>query len=160
MQKFIHITLLFSALCFFPGINLYAATDIDQGYVALANKEYLKATQYFQIAIKNNPASIEAKLGLAKTYVQRGKRKRVEVLTENIIKIEPNNIEALLLQSQVYMWNSDWELSQQTLNKILGINPQNVKALTYLSQTLYSLNKSQEADAIYEQIKQIQGNLQ
>lgn len=144
--------------CVFVSINLYAASDLDQGYTALANKELIKATQFFQMALKTNPNLISAKIGLAKTYKRRGYKKLLQELINDILKQQTNHIEALLLQGQLYMWENDWLSAKSVFNRILNLDANNIQALSYLSNTLNSMGDVQAADVVNEKIKQLQEN--
>ena len=139
-------------------INLYAASEIERGYSALTNKDLKKATQHFQIVLANDPESINAKLGLAKTYKLRGLKKSTQKLVHDILKNEPDNLEALLLEGQLHLWNAEWLQSQHTFEKIISLDEKNILAHTFLVQALSYMGKLSEADAIYEKLKKLQGN--
>jgi len=150
-----NIIIIMSVFCSLLNSDLYAS-DLTSGYVALEAKDYKVATRYFQLVIKDDPASLEAKLGLAKVYRARGKKRRMKVLVTDVLNVTPNDIDALQLQAELYLWDRDFRSAHNVFTKILEIDDQNTQALMSLANTLNALGKIEEADAIYNRTNALQ----
>ncbi len=151
-----NIIFFMSVFCSLLSANLYAS-NLTNGYAALEAKDYKVATRYFQLMIKDDPDSLQAKLGLAKVYKARGKKTRMQILVTDVLNITPNDIDALQLQGEIYLWSKDWKSAHSVFTKILKLDNQNTKSLISLAITLNALGKTEDADVIYNKIKLLQG---
>lgn len=139
--------------------SIYASTEIEQGYSELKNNDLNAATQSFQIAIKNDPNSLDAKLGLAQTYNRRGYKNSVQSLVGEILDVSPNNVGALLLQGQLYVRSKDWAAAKDIFENIISVDGNNLDAHLYLANALNKLGDAKAAMVVYEKLKLIQETL-
>ena len=100
----------------------YSDTDIDKGEVALKNHKLEQAKQHFLTALRRNPDSVEAKIGLAKIYRQDRRNYEIEErLVQQVLEVDPDNIEGLRLQAEIYYSREEWVLASATYKKIISI---------------------------------------
>ena len=134
----------------------YSDTDIDKAEVELKNHRLEQAKQHFLTALRHNPDSIEAKIGLAKIYRRDSRNYEIEEsLVRQVLEAEPDNIEGLRLQGEMYYRNNEWTLASTTYKKILSIYPDDYAAHISLSVILRELGDFEGARRLSENMEKM-----
>lgn len=146
-------SVLFFSLFILNCQNVFSETALENGYSALESSQTKKAIQYFQIALKENPVSLEAKLGLASSYYRKRHINQTEKLIDQVLKIEPNNIEALFLKAKIEYSRNNLEYAKTVLINIIDQQPDNIEVNMALANLLNAMGETALADEIYEKFK-------
>jgi tetratricopeptide (TPR) repeat protein len=134
----------------------YSDTDIDKGKVELKNHRLEQAKQHFLTALRRNPDSVEAKIGLAKIYRQDRRNYEIEEsLVRQVLEADPDNIEGLRLQGEIYYSNEEWTLASATYKKIISIYPDDYAAHVNLSVILRELGDFEGVRRLSEDMKKM-----
>ena len=145
--------ILFFALISVNCSNVFSATALENGYSALESNQTKKAIQYFQIALKENPDSVEAKLGLASSYYRKRIIEQTENLIDQVLQTEPSNVEAIFLKAKIEYRKNNLEYAKTLLVKVVDKQPDNIEANMTLANVLNALGETALADDIYEKFK-------
>lgn len=98
---------------------------IQNGEEFLERREYSAAYTSYQNAVKNNPHSIKATIGLAESAYHLQKWKEAEYNFLRVIKSQPENTRAIVGLSQTYLRIGHPEKALEFLNPLLEENPYN-----------------------------------
>ncbi len=73
----------------------YVAEELNKlGIEQVKKKEVLKALDYFERAVEYNPGFVDARLNMARGYVNMGWWNEAKTAYSEILKLEPDNVEA------------------------------------------------------------------
>ncbi|MDP3509323.1 MAG: tetratricopeptide repeat protein [Candidatus Melainabacteria bacterium] len=128
---------------------------LSQGEKLCNQFKYKEAEPYFSQALKSNPRSVAALLGLSKVYRHQGKANQSYSLIKTAISIEPNNGLCYLESGKLFQKMQRYDRAIQDCKKAVGLAPNNSEAYYYLgwSQDLFgdkeaakSLHKAVQLD--------------
>lgn len=89
----------------------------------LANGQPEEAELHFKILLANSTAGNDAKLGLAKCYVQQGKNSAAVVILEELLEAKPDDTDLLLLISRALLRNDESAKAIEYYKRCLALNP-------------------------------------
>lgn len=89
----------------------------------LANGQSEDAETHFKILLANSAAGNDAKLGLAKCYVQQGKNSAAVVILEELLEAKPDDTDLLLLISRALLRNDESAKAIEYYKRCLALNP-------------------------------------
>lgn len=130
---------------------------IANAETAIMQKDLNKAIQLYQIALRDNPSSIAATMGLAKCYFRKGQKQRVAVLLQQILVQHDNDAEALLLRGRLHLANKENDQAIEDFESVISNNPSHVEAHYHLVNSLNMAGKSVEAKAVLNKMQTLIG---
>jgi tetratricopeptide (TPR) repeat protein len=117
--------------------------SVSQGYVLLNRGWVNDAIAAFQSALKSNPRSLDARLGLAIAYQRAGQDSAAWQAYQNVLVQDPNNRTALQAVGQLGSYRSEWQAQGiAALTTLLQLTPTDLaarsqRALLYGYQGLF-----------------------
>ncbi len=109
-----------------------------RGYNLLKKGWVDDAINAFKQALKRNPQSLQAKLGLAIAYNRAGRIEKAFQTYQQVLAQDPNNQAALKIVGMMGTYRPQWnKLGIKALNTLLELNPDDVQS-RYYRALLYS----------------------
>ena len=130
-----------------------AAGNLQAGDAAYNAHDMTKAIQQYQIELKNNPDSLEARIGLAKCYSKKGYKSSSSTLIEEVLLMDSSNEDALLLKSAAYIKQKKFDEASQLIDRVLNVDPDNITAHSYLVRIHNALGDFETAEQLAVKIK-------
>jgi len=121
------------------------------GWLFYLNKQYMDAIKYYKKASLINPNSLEAKLGLAKTYLETSSFKDAERECQQILKIDHYNYYANLSLIKALVGEKKYDTADEIIKKMLTIYPTDTVYLEQLA-IVYKLTANPYLQQLYEDI--------
>jgi tetratricopeptide (TPR) repeat protein len=118
---------------------------VAQGELLNEKYNYGDAASLFQDALKTNPNSVRALLGLAVSKQDSGSE--VNAVLDQALHINPNYPSALTLKARFDLENDKADASREGVEKALAINSASTEAIAIRAASLYLSNKKPEMDA-------------
>lgn len=89
----------------------------------LTNREPGEAEKHFKIVLTNDTSNRDAKVGLAKCYVDQEKSSAAVVILEELLEAKPDDTDLLLLISRALLRNDESAKAIEYYKRCLAINP-------------------------------------
>lgn len=121
------------------------------GWLFYLNKHYMDAIKYYKKASLINPNSLEAKLGLARTYLETSSFKDAERECQQILKTDLYNYYANLFLIKALLAEKKYDTANAIIKKMLTIYPTDTVYLEQLA-IVYKLTTNPYLQQIYEDI--------
>lgn len=110
-----------------------------------------QAIAAFQQALRSNPNSLEAKLGLAQAYQKAGKDAEAWAAFQRVLEQDPNNKPALQAVGLLGGYRAEWQVRGiEALNTLLDQNPNDTQARAQRGLLLGYQGRYAEAFADYQ----------
>jgi cellulose synthase operon protein C len=110
----------------------------QRGYNLLKKGWVNDAIKAFQQALRNNPQSLNAKLGLAISYNRAGRIDDAWNTYQKVLSQDPDNQSALKIVGILATYRPDWQVRGiEALTSLLQLNPNDIQARSYRA-LLYS----------------------
>ncbi|HWX40899.1 MAG TPA: tetratricopeptide repeat protein [Blastocatellia bacterium] len=135
----------------------YAEAYIGQGQ--LLNEKYIygDAASLFKDALKINPNSTEAQLGLAEsTRLESTDQPRA--LAIKALEVNANSVDALMLRAWFDLEADNSAAADDALRKALAVNPNSIKALAVQAAIAYIADHKPELDSLTKRALAINPN--
>ncbi len=127
-----------------PAAVRRAQTLFNQGLVN-------DAIAAFQQALRSNPNSLEAKLGLAQAYQKAGKDAEAWTAYQRVLEQAPNNVPALKAVGSLGGYRAEWQVRGiEALNTLLEQNPNDLEVRAQRGLLLGYQQRFTEAFADYQ----------
>ncbi|MEW6171283.1 MAG: tetratricopeptide repeat protein, partial [Candidatus Omnitrophota bacterium] len=110
--------------------------------VYLAERKLDKADEIYRGILKRKPASLEAKLGMARLFIRKNKYKEANSYIERILKRDPVNIEGLFCKGELLEAQKEFISAYRLYERILRLYPDSQRARNFKYRTLMSLGLS------------------
>ncbi len=124
-------------------------------YCAGLQKE---SKQYYEIAMKLMPFSIEAKFGYIYPLTILGEWDNIAFQYQNILKIDPQNSYALYALGMIYYNGKLYEKAHKCFSLLVNLYPFTYNGLNMLAWTNYRLAKYKEAKLLFNKVLLIAPN--
>ena len=112
-----------------------------------------QAIAAFQQALRSNPNSVEAKLGLAQAYQKAGKDAEAWAAFQRVLEQDPNNKSALRAVGVLGGYRPEWQLPGiEALNTLLSQNPNDLEARAQRALLLGYQGRYSESFADYQPV--------
>ncbi len=109
-----------------------ASSAVGRGYALLKKGWVNDAIAAFQKALKQEPQSLQARLGLAIAYNRAGKITDAWNSYQQVLAQDPNNQGALKIVGIMATYRPEWNVKGiQALTTLLNLNPNDFDALSY-----------------------------
>ncbi|MGB5961793.1 MAG: tetratricopeptide repeat protein [Coleofasciculaceae cyanobacterium] len=106
-----------------------ASEALQQPFSLLRDGRVNDAIKAFQEAIRNNPQSLEAKLGLAIAYRRQGLIPQAWTAYQNVLAQDPNNLLALKSVGLFGTYRTEWQVQGiEALSTLLTLTPDDNEA--------------------------------
>jgi eukaryotic-like serine/threonine-protein kinase len=153
-----------------PPVNPKAFDDYLQGRYLYWNKRteenLRKAIEYFQSAIREDPAYALAYAGLADCHNALGSvqfsalppdesRRRAEEAAEQALKIDSELAEAHSALGTVKLYNWDWEAAEREFKRAIELNSNYANAHNYYAGYLMSRGRAEESLAASNRAREL-----
>ena len=129
-----------------------AEDNLQAGDAAYSAHDMTKAIQQYQIELKNNPDSLEARIGLAKCYSKKGYKSSSSKLIDEVLSMDSSNEDALVLKSAIYIKQKKLDKASQLIERVLKVNPDNIAAHSHLARIHNESGDYESADELYSKI--------
>lgn len=126
--------------------------NLRLGWLYYSKKDYAQSVKYYQAAIKNQPSSIEAMLGLVNPEAAMENWNSVLETYKKILTIDPNNSTANYRIALMYFYRKDFASAQTHLNKVLNLYPFDYSSMLLMAQTKIAAGKLTEGKQWYEKV--------
>ncbi|WP_194057489.1 tetratricopeptide repeat protein [Nodosilinea sp. LEGE 06152] len=114
-----------------PAALAQRSPQTNQGYTLLDRGWVNDAIAAFQAALRQQPNSAEARLGLATAYQRAGRDADAWNAYQAVLQVSPDNTTALAALGELGGYRPEWQLGGiNALNRLLSQNPDNIAALS------------------------------
>jgi cellulose synthase operon protein C len=128
-----------------------SSSAVQRGYNLLKKGWVNDAIKAFGQALKQNPQSLQAKLGLAISYNRAGQITEAWNTYQQVLAQDPNNQSALKIVGIMGTYRPEWQpRGIEALNTLLKSNPNDVQARSYRALLYTYQGKVSESLADYE----------
>ncbi|MEM7554685.1 MAG: tetratricopeptide repeat protein [Cyanobacteria bacterium P01_A01_bin.84] len=128
-----------------------AASSIKQGFRLLKKGWVNDAIKAFKLALKRNPNSLRARLGLAISYNRAGQDENAWNAYQRVLDIDPENQLALKTIGLLGTYRQEWQARGiEALNTLLNINSSDLEARTLRALLNYYQGRLSESIADYQ----------
>ncbi|BAZ26376.1 tetratricopeptide repeat family protein [Kalymmatonema gypsitolerans NIES-4073] len=132
-----------------------SSSAVQRGYNLLKKGWVNDAIKAFGQAIKQNPQSLQAKIGLAISYNRAGRINEAWNTYQQVLAQDPNNQSALKIVGIMGTYRPEWQVRGiEALNTLLKSNPNDIQARSYRALLYTYQGKQSEALADYEIVLQ------
>ncbi|HYL98375.1 MAG TPA: tetratricopeptide repeat protein, partial [Blastocatellia bacterium] len=114
----------------------YVDALTGQGELLNEKYQYADAAASFSDALKINPNSVEAHLGLAESR-RNDSSTQAHLEVEQALKVNPNSVDALALNSELELEEERSALALRDANRALAVNPNSVEAFAVIAAIDY-----------------------
>jgi tetratricopeptide (TPR) repeat protein len=126
---------------------------VSQGYSLLEKGWVDDAIRAFEQAVRSNPQSSEAKLGLAIAYQRRGRNEDAWKAYNEVLEREPNNLTALKAVGEMGVYRQEWQARGiEALTGLLNQNPNDTQARSQRALLLGYQGRFAESLTDYERL--------
>ncbi len=125
--------------------------NLRLGWLYYQKKDYSKSSEYYSEAIKINPKSIEAKLGLTLPLSAKNEWDKVKEQYLDILKINDMDYSANLRLGQIFLQNSDYDNAKKHLEIAYNSFPSYYEPNLSLGWTYYYLGAKDKAKMLFTQ---------
>lgn len=125
--------------------------NIRLGWLYYQKKDYTKSKEYYTEAIKLNPKSIEAKLGMTLPLSAKNEWDKVKDQYFEILKIDAMDYTANLRLGQIYLQNADYNNAKKYLEVAYNSFPSYYEPNLSLGWTYYYLGNKEKAKMLLTQ---------
>lgn len=125
--------------------------NIRLGWLYYQKKDYSKSKEYYSAAVKINPKSIEAKIGLTLPLSAIGEWDKIKEIYFDILKIDVMNYTGNLRLGQIYLQNGDYNNAKKYLEIAHNSFPSYYEPNLSLGWTYYYLGNQDKAKILLTQ---------
>ncbi|GAU09127.1 tetratricopeptide repeat protein [Desulfoplanes formicivorans] len=122
----------------------FAPGYILVGKIALEKRDFVQAKDNFVKAIASEPDSLEANLGLVKSFIYLNQHENAKQYINNVLRLEPDNDDVKFLQGIIYYREGRFDESLQVVSSL----PESKRTTTeyyLLGQNYIKLHKLDDA---------------
>ncbi|WP_017315290.1 tetratricopeptide repeat protein [Mastigocladopsis repens] len=115
-----------------PALAQKSSSAVQRGYNLLKKGWVNDAIKAFGQALKQNPQSLQAKVGLAISYNRAGRITEAWKSYQQVLAQDPNNQSALKIVGIMATYRPEWQARGiEALNTLLKLNPNDIQARSY-----------------------------
>lgn len=118
-----------------------------------------ESQQALDKAIELEPKNLDAKIALAKTYVDAQNQVMQGVfLLREVEEADSNHLEANIMLGRLSMISQQYEKAVKRMEKVLSLEPQNTEAMYYLGEASLQLGDPEKAISLFKQCRDLVEN--
>ncbi len=133
----------------------FADSNIAKGFSHFVRDEHDAAHKYFKIAMEKGPNELVVLQSIGYWYYQIGLYDQAIPLLKKVIEMSPFYIWTKYNIAWCFRGIGDLQKSGEYLRVALALNPNNPFAMCYYAEHLICMNKLDEAERLFEQLKEI-----
>jgi len=126
--------------------------NLRLGWLFYLSKKYQNALDHYKKASLVSPFSIEAKLGIMRTYISAGDYSNALKVGEVILKTDYYNYYGNYYEVVALYYKKRYDTALKLINKMLSLYPTSVLFLTQLGKVYYAKGNVKLAKRIFEDI--------
>ncbi len=126
--------------------------NLRLAYLFYLNKNYENAIKHYKTASLYYPTSIEAKLGLMKTYYNLNKFNDILKIGNELLRIDYYNFYGNYYEVLGLIGIKNYKTALSITNKMLALYPTNVLYLTKLAELYNLTNQKAKAKTTFENV--------
>ena len=123
--------------------------NLRLGWLNYLAKNNDKSEEYYRIAIRLKPYSIEARFGLVKPLSATGNWSQVQLQYNEILKIDPQNTVANYWLGVIHYNRKEYTMAVRLFEKVVNLYPLDYDSVIMLAWTKLNLGKSAEAKLLF-----------
>ena len=134
-------------------ISVYKADDyfinLRLGWLHYLARQHAQSEQYYRIAIRLKPYSIEARFGVVKPLSANSKWDQVKQQYLEILKIDPQNTVASYWLGVIHYNRKEYATAVKLFEKVVNLYPLDYDSVIMLAWTKLNLGKTAEARLLF-----------
>jgi len=127
-------------------------THLSVGQVFVKSKQYERAREEFQAALRINPNSPRALLAMGQLEEVQGNVKKAQGLLEQAVKLSPNFLKARKALIKLYQARGDLKNAAEHLRAAVRISPRNVDSQVEFGRVLILTDRTEEAHEVFGRV--------
>jgi len=133
----------------------HLATNFLKGRLFLANRDYERALEKFELLARERPHSEMAFYYKALALIQKGEPKMAESDLLKAIELNPNLLDARLILAEAYLRERNKKLARQQIESAQKISPTDVRVLSLLGSLKMLEQDAAGAENIFEKLVEL-----
>jgi len=145
-------------ICCLCGVNAANSSELDSANSYFADGNYNKSIYYYLKHLSLNPASSEAQLNLAASYIHTNQHAKSLKYLDAVINTNHNNEVALNLRASSFAVLHEWNKLILDAESLVQINPLNKQAYMYMDIAYIALGDTDfaaQSMARYEAVSKL-----
>lgn len=134
-------------------LAVYKADDyfinLRLGWLHYLARQQVKSEEYYRMAIRLKPYSIEARFGIVKPLSTAGKWDQVKQQYLEILKIDPQNTTASYWLGVIHYNRREYTAAVKLFEKVVNLYPLDYESVIMLAWTKLNLGKPAEARLLF-----------
>lgn len=127
--------------------------NLRLGWLYYLSADYVKSQNYYKIANKIYPKSVESKLGLVYPTAALQNWNEVTRLYEEVLTVDPLNTRANFQLGVIYLLKKDYKKALEYTDKVFELYPFDYDTNVLLVKIYKGMNKIQEAKACFKRVQ-------
>lgn len=123
--------------------------NLRLGWLHYSNKNYVQSENFYQLAVKQKPYSIEAKLGLVKPLSAVESLDKVLQQYDDILKVDAQNYTANYWAGVIQYNRKKYEAASKLFEKIVNLYPFDYDGNHMLAWTYLNMGKNNDAKILF-----------
>lgn len=123
--------------------------NLRLGWLHYSNKNYAQSENFYQLAVKQKPYSVEAKLGLVKPLSAVESLDKVMQQYEDILKVDAQNYTANYWGGVIQYNRKKYEAASKLFEKIVNLYPFDYDGNHMLAWTYLNMGKNNDAKILF-----------
>ncbi len=123
--------------------------NLRLGWLHYSNKNYAQSEIFYQLAVKQKPYSVEAKLGLVKPLSAVESLDKVMQQYEDILKVDAQNYTANYWGGVIQYNRKKYEAASKLFEKIVNLYPFDYDGNHMLAWTYLNMGKNNDAKILF-----------
>ena len=123
--------------------------NLRLGWLHYSNKNYVQSENFYQLAVKQKPYSIEAKLGLVKPLSAVESLDKVLQQYDDIMKVDAQNYTANYWAGVIQYNRKKYEAASKLFEKIVNLYPFDYDGNHMLAWTYLNIGKNNDAKILF-----------
>ena len=123
--------------------------NLRLGWLHYSNKNYVQSENFYQLAVKQKPYSIEAKLGLVKPLSAVESLDKVLQQYDDIMKVDAQNYTANYWAGVIQYNRKKYEAASKLFEKIVNLYPFDYDGNHMLAWTYLNMGKNNDAKILF-----------
>ncbi len=130
-------------------VNVYEM-NLRLGWLYFSKKDYTQATNYYKLAMKLKPNSIEAMLGFVNAAASLQKWEEIFAVYQKILVLDPNNSLVNYRIALMYYYRKDYPNAEKHLQRVCERYPFDYDSVLLMAQVKLASGKLTESKSYYQ----------
>lgn len=126
--------------------------QLRRGWLFYLLGRYDESIREYDLAIRRNPSSIDAKLGIVLPFLAAKRWREAESRVRHVLGISPNNYLALLRLTIALEAQQNWIEMEKQVERLVACYPADATAYIYLARAKKAQGRMSEATAAYSAV--------